>query len=458
MNARLKPEKSFRQPAEFPALSPAGRAVNQPAWNYELNRLQTGRLANGGCLYGGQTTGLWGPLRDLLHITNGPVGCGVYAHWKRPQPAGPMGIDSFSGLNLGTDFQERDIVFGGDDKLTRAGAEADRLFPLRNGSTLLSTCPVALIGDDLEAVARQQTRTLDQPVVAVNCAGFRRGDGIGETHATLVRTWHDWAAPATDPGPYDVVLMGHEMDGAWRGIVGLLEELGLNVVARWPVGGSRAETSCLGHGRLVIGVEMKYWVRRLHREFGTPWIDADFLGPSATADSLRAIAAHFDDQVRDRAEALIERESSRADAIVQSARARLAGKLYFSFAPLDPAELRAIADFGIRIGSALQGWPDRDGNWLMQERPARYHELTPDQAEALIDRVQPDLLDGINMDQPDWLKRGHPVFDHASRVELALAAVGFAGTERLANTLLRLFDPPMARLRRAPWTFQEPKA
>lgn len=458
MNARLKPVKPHRQDAEFPALSPAGRPVSLPAWNYAANRLQIGRLANGGCLYGGQTAGLWGPLRDLLHITDGPSGCAVYAHAQRPQPPGPMAIATFSGVNLGTDFQERDVVFGGEAKLARAIAEADRLFPLRRGTTVLSTCPVALIGDDLGAVAKTQSAALGQPVVAVNCAGFRRGDGIGETHASVFGTWRDWAAPEADPGPYDVVLLCREVDGAWRGIVRLLEEVGLRVVARWPGGGGRDASARLGHGRLAISIEMEYWARQLQRQFGTPWIGADLLGPSATAASLRAIAARFDAAVRCRTEAVIARAIGRAEALVARARARLAGRLYFSFAPLDPSAQRAFTDFGIRIGSALQGWPGRDGNWVMPARPGRYHELTPAQVEALLDRVRPDLVDGLGQDRTGLLKLGYPVMDEAGRLELALAAVGFAGTERLAGTLLRLFDPPLARLRHPPWTPREHRA
>ena len=89
-------------------------------------------------------------------------------------------------------------------------------------------------------------------------AGFRRGDGIGDTHATIAGTWRDWAIPAAPAGACDVTLLCREMKGAWRGIADLLEEIGLRVTARWPANGNTAETARLGNGRLIISVDMEY--------------------------------------------------------------------------------------------------------------------------------------------------------------------------------------------------------
>jgi nitrogenase molybdenum-iron protein alpha chain len=447
MNARQPLEKLHRQTVDYPPLAPAGQRISLPAWNYAWNRVQMGRLATGGCLYGGQTANFWAPLRDLLHVTNGPVGCGVYAQANRPQVA-----EGYSSLNLTTDFQEKDVVFGGDNKLARSIAEANQLFPLHRGITLLSTCPVALIGDDINAVARQQAKALGKPVVPVHCAGFRRADGIGDTHATIAGTWRDWAEPSAEPpGPRDVTLLCREMNGAWQGIVRLLEEIGLRVTARWPAGGSRAETGRLGKGRLCISIGMDYWAKRLQQQYGLPWVEADFLGAGATRESLRAIAAHFDAEVGRRAEAIIAAHAPAAEALVAETAARVAGRLYFSFLPLLPREIRVYNEFGIRAGSALQGWPDQEGRWQVPEPPRRHQEMTHAQMEALLRRVQPDLVDGLGQDSAALKKMGYAVLDDSSRAELASAASGFEGVERLARAFLPLFASPLPRLLQAPW-------
>lgn len=451
MNARQPPAKLHRQVTDYPPLDPAGQRLSLPAWNYAWNRVQSGRQGTGGCLYGGQTATFWSPLRDLLHLTNGPVGCGVYGHANRPQHGNHPGVAGFSGLNLTTDFQERDIVFGGEAKLARAIGEADQLFPLHRGLTLLSTCPVALIGDDIDGVARRQSAELGKPVVAVHCAGFRRGDGIGDTHATIAGTWRDWASPAPPTGRRAVTLLCREMDGAWRDIVRLLEDIGLRVVARWPAASSVAQTGRLGHAPLVISVNMEYWAQRLHQQFGQPWVEVDFLGPTAIRDSLRAIAAHCDTEVGERVEQLIASQAPTAEALIEKCRGRLAGRLYFSFAPLLPRDLRVYADCGIRVGSALQGWPDRDGRWQLPENILRYPEMTAAQVDELLQRAAPDVVDGLGQDGAALRKRGYLVPDERSRQELNRAATGFAGIPRLLREFLCLFDNPLRRIQPRPW-------
>lgn len=51
----------------------------------------------------------------MAHISHGPVGCGQYSRaGRRNYYTGVSGVDSFGTLNFTSDFQERDIVFGGD--------------------------------------------------------------------------------------------------------------------------------------------------------------------------------------------------------------------------------------------------------------------------------------------------------------------------------------------------------
>jgi len=435
MNARQALAKLHRQAADYPPLDPAGQGISLPAWNYTWNRTQIGRLGTDGCLYGGQAATFWSPLRDLLHLTNGPLGCSVYNNANRPREGHLPGVTSFSGLNLTTDFQERDIVFGGESKLDRAIAEADLLFPLHHGISLLSTCPVALIGDDIDGVARQQSSALGKPVVPVHCAGI----------------WRDWASPAPMSDQREVTLLCREMDGAWRDIVALLEDIGLHVSARWPAAGSLAATGRLGHAPLVISVNMEYWARRLHQQFGQPWVEVDFLGPTATSGSLRAIAAHFDPEVGERVEQLIARQAPAAEALIESSRERLTGKLYFSFAPLLPRDLRVYADFGIRVGSAQQGWPDSHGRWQMPESILRHQEMTAAQFDALLQRAKPDVVAGLGQDGGALRKRGYVVPDERSQLEVNRASVGFAGTPRLLREFLCLFASPIRRFQTPPW-------
>ena len=78
-------------------------------------------------------------------------------------------------MQFTSDFQEKDIVYGGDKKLKPSCcSEAKELFPLAKGISVLSECPVGLIGDDINSVAKKMSaKELDMPIIPCNCEGFR---------------------------------------------------------------------------------------------------------------------------------------------------------------------------------------------------------------------------------------------------------------------------------------------
>ena len=94
-------------------------------------------------------------------------------------------------MNFTSDFQEKDIVFGGDKKLSKIMTEIEQLFPLNKGITVQSECPIGLIGDDIEAVSKQTAKEIEKPVVPVRCEGFRGvSQSLGHHIANdAVRDW-----------------------------------------------------------------------------------------------------------------------------------------------------------------------------------------------------------------------------------------------------------------------------
>jgi hypothetical protein len=111
-----------------------------------------------GCAYAGSKGVVWGPIKDMVHISHGPVGCGQYS-WgsRRNYYIGTTGVDTFVTMQFTSDFQEKDIVFGGDKKLDKIIDEIQDLFPLNKGISIQSECPIGLIGDDIEAVSKKKS-------------------------------------------------------------------------------------------------------------------------------------------------------------------------------------------------------------------------------------------------------------------------------------------------------------
>ncbi|MFL5273048.1 MAG: nitrogenase component 1, partial [Anaeromyxobacteraceae bacterium] len=192
-----------------------------------------GVMSARGCAYAGAKGVVWGPIRDMAHISHGPVGCGWYS-WgtRRNLMSGINGVTQF-GMQMTSDFQEKDIVYGGDKKLAKLLEEAKELFPLAKGISVLSECPVGLIGDDINAVAKKMTKELDLPIVPCNCEGFR---GVSQSlgHHISNDTIRDYLIETREfseaETPYDIALIGdYNIGGDVWSVKGLLEECGFNV-------------------------------------------------------------------------------------------------------------------------------------------------------------------------------------------------------------------------------------
>src|SRR3974390_2228458 len=188
-----------------------------------------------GCAYAGSKGVVWGPIKDMIHISHGPVGCGQYS-WasRRNYYIGTTGVDTFVTMQFTSDFQEKDIVFGGDKKLAKIIDEINELFPLANGITIQSECPIGLIGDDIEAVARKKNKDIGKTIVPVRCEGFR---GVSQSlgHHIANDSIRDWVFDKKEieheACPYDVNVIGDYNIGgdAWASRI-LLEEMGLRLV------------------------------------------------------------------------------------------------------------------------------------------------------------------------------------------------------------------------------------
>ncbi|MEZ4485421.1 MAG: nitrogenase component 1 [Syntrophotaleaceae bacterium] len=89
-----------------------------------------GVMSARGCAYAGAKGVVWGPIRDMVHVSHGPIGCGYYS-WgtRRNLVDGTMGVDVFSAMQFTSDFQERDIVYGGDKNSRRSATRPRNCSP-----------------------------------------------------------------------------------------------------------------------------------------------------------------------------------------------------------------------------------------------------------------------------------------------------------------------------------------
>jgi nitrogenase molybdenum-iron protein alpha chain len=147
-------------------------------------RTVPGIITNRGCCYAGCKGVVLGPLKDMVHIVHGPIGCSYYA-WgtRRNKARADEGGQNFLNYAFSTDMQESDIVFGGEKRLREAVTEAVEIFHPR-AITISATCPVGLIGDDINAVAEWAKKEFGVPVLAFNCEGNK---GVSQSAGQIGR-------------------------------------------------------------------------------------------------------------------------------------------------------------------------------------------------------------------------------------------------------------------------------
>jgi nitrogenase molybdenum-iron protein alpha chain len=417
-----------------------------------------------GCAYAGSKGVVWGPIKDMVHISHGPVGCGQYS-WgtRRNYSHGDTGVDNFVGLQVTSDFQEKDIVFGGDKKLEALIREIEVMFPLNKGISIQSECPIGLIGDDIEAVAKKMSAELGKPVVSVRCEGFR---GVSQSlgHHIANDTIRDHVLGTSEPAeastPYDVAIIGDYNIGgdAWASRI-ILEEMGLRVVAQWSGDGTLEELKT-GH-RAKLNLlhcyrSMNYIARHMEEEYKIPWIEYNFFGPGKIEESIRKIAAFFDDTIRANAEKVIEKHKARMQAVVDRFKPRLGGKKVMLYVGgLRPRHvIGAYEDLGMEVvGAGYEFGHNDDYDRTMTEvgdTTLIYDDVTGYELEKFVEKIKPDLVGSGVKEKYVLQKMGVP-FRQMHSWDYSGPYHGYDGFEIFARDMDMAVNAPVFKSIAAPW-------
>ena len=364
-----------------------------------------GVMSARGCAYAGAKGVVWGPIRDMAHISHGPVGCGWYS-WgtRRNLMSGKNGVTQF-GMQMTSDFQEKDIVYGGDKKLAQLLTETKELFPLAKGISVLSECPVGLIGDDINAVAKKMTKELDLPVVPCNCEGFRGvSQSLGhhisnDTIRDYIIGTREFVEPA---GPYDVALIGdYNIGGDVWSAKALLAEIGLNVKATWTGDGELHRIAATHQVKLNLihcYRSMNYMCKVMEEKFGIPWLEFNFFGPTKIRESLRKIAERFDDTIKANVERVIAKWDVEMQKVIDEYRPRLEGKKVMLYVGgLRPRHtIGAYEDLGMQVIGAGYEFAHSDDYDRTQPELAEatiiYDDASEHELETFVQKLKPDLV------------------------------------------------------------------
>jgi len=374
-----------------------------------------------GCAYAGSKGVVWGPIRDMVHLSHGPVGCGYYS-WstRRNLAQGTPGVDNFVPFQFTSDYQERDIVYGGAQRLEMIGREIRALFPLAKGISVQSECPIGLIGDDIEASAKKMREELEIDVIPVRCEGFRGvSQSLGHHIANdAIRDHVLGKGTLPDAGPYDVAIIGDYNIGgdAWASRT-IIEEMGLRVVSMWS-GDGQLETMKVTHLSKLNLIHcyrsMNYIARHMEEAYGIPWLEYNFFGPTKIEASIRAIAKRFDATIQANAEKVIAKHRAEMDAVIAKYRARLNGKSVMLYVGgLRPRHvIGAYEDLGMQITGTGYEFGHADDYQrtlpLLKDGTVIYDDATEHEMEELVKQLKPDLVGAGIKEKYVFQKMGVP--------------------------------------------------
>jgi nitrogenase molybdenum-iron protein alpha chain len=421
-----------------------------------------------GCAYAGSKGVVWGPIKDMIHISHGPVGCGQYS-WaaRRNYYIGTTGIDTFVTMQFTSDFQEKDIVFGGDKKLAKIMDEIQVLFPLNKGITVQSECPIGLIGDDIEAVSKKPSprntrqdhragalRRLPRRLAVARPPHRQRLDprlGVRQARRQARRN---------SSTPYDVAIIGDYNIGgdAWSSRI-LLEEMGLRVIAQWSGDGTLAELEATPKAKLNVlhcYRSMNYISRTWKRSTGFRGSNTTSSALSKIAESLRKIASHFDDKIKEGAERVIAKYQPLMDAVIAKYRPRLEGKKVMLFVGgLRPRHvIGAYEDLGMEVVGTGYEFGHNDDyqrtTHYVKDGTLIYDDVTGYEFEKFVEKVQPDLVGSGIKEKYVFQKMGVP-FRQMHSWDYSGPYHGYDGFAIFARDMDMAINAPVWKMTKAPW-------
>lgn len=405
-----------------------------------------GIITNRGCCYAGCKGVVVGPLKDCCVITHGPIGCGFYS-WgtRRNKAQAEDGEQNFVPYCLSTDMQESDIVFGGEKKLKKAIQEAVEIFHPKC-ILICSTCPIGLIGDDVQSVARQTEAEYGIKCIGFSCEGYK---GVSQSagHHIANNGLMQHIIGTGDKRPtkkYSLNILGeYNIGGDGWEQERILKRIGYEVVSVFTGDGSyeTMKNAHLANLNLVMcHRSINYVAEMMHTKYGIDWLKVNFIGVGATIQSLRDIAKYFNDpELTRRTEEVIRDELAEILDDMDYYKSKLKGKTAGIFVGGSRSHhyQKLLEDLGVETVIAGYEFAHRDDYegrevlpFLKEDADSKNIEtitVAPDEElfrqrfsqeeiEKLREEIPLDTYDGMIRD----MKSGHMVVDDYNHFETEL--------------------------------------
>lgn len=322
-------------------------------------------------------------LPKAIPVLHGPSGCAGNLAWTQAGGCGLQVGGYCGGLSMpGSNLQEREVVFGGTERLEE---QLRHTLEVMDGDlyVVLSSCVADIIGDDVTSVVNSFAEQ-GAPVIQAETGGFK-GNSYRGYELVVESLLTQYAKADGDKEKRLVNLWGipPAFDVFWRGnlqgLRDLLGKLGLEVNSFFTVEDNLERISRAGRAALnivvsdTIGVEAAQKAQEL---YGTPYLSLPLpIGPTASADFLRQVAKKL--RLFKKAAAVIADEQKRFYHILEP--------LADCFVDMELQRYAAVVGDG-NYAAPLTQFLTQDLGWIV-EAVAVTDVLKDEQKETLQQRI-----------------------------------------------------------------------
>ncbi|OEU59749.1 MAG: nitrogenase iron-molybdenum cofactor biosynthesis protein NifE [Desulfobacterales bacterium C00003104] len=409
-----------------------------------------GAVSQRACVFCGSRVVLY-PIADALHLIHGPVGCAVYTWDIRGALSSGRQLHR---LSFSTDLQEKDVIFGGEEKLYLALTELiDRHNP--KAAFVYSTCIVGLIGDDLDSVCARVSKEKDVSVIPVQSEGFRGNKRAGYEAACKALFRLVGTGDTNNISPYSLNIMGDfNLAGEIWIIRDYFKRMGIEVVANI-TGDGRVDDIRRAHGAALNLVQCSGstldLAKMMEQSYDIPYMRVSYCGVEDMTESLYAVARFFGDlRIMERTEKLVKEELSVLYPKLREYRKVLAGKraaIYVGGAFKAFSMVKTLRLLGMKVVMVGSQTGTREDYLELEEitddGTIIVDDANPLELSAFIKEKDVDIFIGGVKERPIAYKMGVGFCDHNHERKEALE--GFSGMLNFAREVHSTVMSPVWR-------------
>ncbi|GAB6163903.1 hypothetical protein JCM12298_30630 [Desulfothermus naphthae] len=380
-------------------------------------------------------------IKNAIPLLHGPVGCAFFPKLVPPDAIKTQLLKDFDPSPFPcTDLNEKDIIYGAEEKLYNAIIDVDKYYKPELIGVIIS-CPAAIIGDDVvSAVKRAKEKISADIIYTPSSAGFsddERTDDFNRHAEDLIRVWKEKKKPkwgiekcgrldtmfsvisqlveepkekikrCVNIDTYGRFHWFEDLEGEIREIKAILKEIGISVNAAFP-GCSVKEIKGLAKAELNFMRRSERSAIFMKERFGIDYIFDTFGNRYVGIDGAKSFYIDIGERfgLKEKAKKVVGEVERKLWNDLKETKKELNGKkIAYVCTPLytTPIFIRLLEELGLRIELLLINtfWWRR---WGMAKKTAK--KVVKEFIESLNISSNPSIYTDLNIDEElDAIKR-----------------------------------------------------